>query len=281
MFFFFFFFCLDQRNKEASYSLRLCHLNALNSDGVPAATFGFEISEDSSFEYPIISRIEPKSPGDRAGLQVNDILLKINDRKTKGLDFDKVTRAIGKARRDGRLEMLVVDVATYDYCQRTKKPMKEPDLKLKHIFPKSRSSVNNLIIPVLPSTSNQTSATRLEEFTETKRLSTERHHFSLENDDDEDNLAKTDDESEQSSRADSDGTSDLSAPTRSSKPIAASASAASFSHSTSSKKNARSPLKKSASQDNKLKDESKKKAVSTVIANLLQKVGSNKLKKHR
>ena len=136
------FFCcfLEQRNKELSYTLRLCHLHATNGDGTQAATFGFELSEDPDFEYPLILRVEPQSPAEGAGLQSRDILLKINDRKTKGLGYDKMKKEIEKAKRDGRLEMLVVDQETMDYCKRTKKPLKEPEMKVKHIFPKSRSS---------------------------------------------------------------------------------------------------------------------------------------------
>ncbi|CAF5064032.1 unnamed protein product, partial [Rotaria magnacalcarata] len=47
-----------QRNKELSYTLRLCHLLATNADGTQAATFGFELSEDPDYEYPVILRVE-------------------------------------------------------------------------------------------------------------------------------------------------------------------------------------------------------------------------------
>ncbi|CAF1569314.1 unnamed protein product [Rotaria magnacalcarata] len=136
-----------QRNKELSYTLRLCHLLATNADGTQAATFGFELSEDPDYEYPVILRVESQSPADVAGLQSRDVLLKINERKTKGLGYDKVRKEIEKAKRDGRLEMLVVDQETYDYCERTNKPLKEPEMKVKHIFPKSRSSANFLKLP--------------------------------------------------------------------------------------------------------------------------------------
>ncbi|CAF0730470.1 unnamed protein product [Rotaria sp. Silwood1] len=138
----------QQRNKELSYTLRLCHLHATNADGTQAATFGFELSEDPDYEYPIILRVEPQSPAEGAGLQSRDVLLKINERKTKGLGYDKVRKEIEKAKRDGRLEMLVVDQETFDYCQRMKKPLKEPEMKVKHIFPKSRSSASFHKLPV-------------------------------------------------------------------------------------------------------------------------------------
>ncbi|CAF1208220.1 unnamed protein product [Rotaria sordida] len=137
-----------QRNKELSYTLRLCHLHPTNSDGTHAATFGFELSEDPDYEYPIILRVEQQSPAEGAGLQSRDVLLKINERKTKNLGYDKVKKEIEKARRDGRLEMLVADQETFDYCQRTKKPLKEPEMKVKHIFPKSRSSASFHKLPV-------------------------------------------------------------------------------------------------------------------------------------
>jgi hypothetical protein len=133
---------LEQRNKELSYTLRLCHLHPTNTDGTQAATFGFELSEDPDYEYPLILRVEPQSPAEGAGLQSRDILLKINERKTKGLGYNKVKKEIEKAKRDGHLEMLVVDQETFDYCQRTKKPLKEPEMKVKHIFPKGRSSAS-------------------------------------------------------------------------------------------------------------------------------------------
>ena len=177
------YFCLDQRTKELSYNLRLCHLNALNSDGVPAANFGFELSENPSYDYPIISRVEPKSPGERAGLQTNDILLKINDRKTKGLDFDKVKKAIEKGKRDGRLELLVVDVATYDYSQHSKKQLKEPDIKLKHIFPKSRSSANILKVPLITPTTTSASQETSKQIHDSV-LSSVNHRLSLTEEDD-------------------------------------------------------------------------------------------------
>ena len=86
--------------------------------------------------------MESQSPAEGAGLQSRDILLRINEKKTKGLGYDKIKKEIEKAKRDGRLEMLVVDQETFDYCKRTKKPMKEPEMKVKHIFPKSRSSAS-------------------------------------------------------------------------------------------------------------------------------------------
>ncbi|CAF0925167.1 unnamed protein product [Adineta steineri] len=135
-----------QRNQELTYSLRLCHLNTTNSDGQPASTFGFDISKEPKYEYPMISRVEPKLPGELAGLQSRDLLIKVNDRKTKGLDIDKVKRTIEKAKYNGRLELLVVDEQVYRYCMRTHKKFKEPYIKVKHIFPrsKSRKSVETL-----------------------------------------------------------------------------------------------------------------------------------------
>lgn len=148
---FFLLLFLEQRNKELSYTLRLCHLHPTNGDGTQAATFGFELSEEPDYDYPIILRVEPQSSAEGAGLQSRDILLKINDRKTKGLGYEKVKKEIEKAKRDGRLEMLVVDQETYDYCQRTKKPMKEPEMKVKHVFPKSRSSASFHKLPIATS----------------------------------------------------------------------------------------------------------------------------------
>ncbi|CAF4620981.1 unnamed protein product, partial [Rotaria magnacalcarata] len=81
------------------YTLRLCHLLATNADGTQAATFGFELSEDPDYEYPVILRVESQSPADVAGLQSRDVLLKINERKTKGLGYDKVRKEIEKAKR--------------------------------------------------------------------------------------------------------------------------------------------------------------------------------------
>ena len=130
-----------------SYSVRICHLNATNADGAPPSTFGFEISDEPEYEYPIISRVEPKLPGERAGLQTRDILIKVNNRKTKGSDFEKVKRSIDKAKRDGRLEMLVVDKEAFDYCIRTNRKFKEPYIKVKHIFPRSRSSATFQRLP--------------------------------------------------------------------------------------------------------------------------------------
>ncbi|CAF1681623.1 unnamed protein product, partial [Adineta ricciae] len=146
-----------QRNKELSYSLRLCHLHPTNGDGTQAATFGFELSEEPDYEYPLILRVEPHSSAEGAGLQSRDILLKINDKKTKGLVYEKVKKEIEKAKRDGRLEMLVVDQETFDYCKRTKKPMKEPELKVKHVFPKSRSSASFHKLPLLQTTTTASS----------------------------------------------------------------------------------------------------------------------------
>ena len=65
------------------------------------------------------------------------------------MDFDKVKKLIDKAKRDGRLEMLVADKNTYDYCKRTNKKFKEPHIKVKHIFPRSRSSNNFQKLPLL------------------------------------------------------------------------------------------------------------------------------------
>lgn len=147
---------LGQRNKELSYTLRLCHLNATNTDGTPTTTFGFEITKDPQCEYPIISRVESKLLGERAGLQTKDILLKVNNRKTKGLNFDKVKKAIEKAKNNGRLEILVVDKEAFDYCKQTHKKFKEPDIKVKHIFPKSRPKSSILKLPSIAAASSST-----------------------------------------------------------------------------------------------------------------------------
>ncbi|CAF3486275.1 unnamed protein product [Rotaria socialis] len=155
-----------QRTKELSYTLRLCHLHATNTtDGKPTITFGFEITEDPDYEYPVISHVEIKSPGERAGLQVRDVLLKVNDRKTKGLKFEKVKKAIEKGKQDGRLEILVVDKEVFDYCKRTNKKFKQPDIKIKHIFPKSRLSTSLLKLPSITATSSLTPDDRTEQIT--------------------------------------------------------------------------------------------------------------------
>jgi C-terminal processing protease CtpA/Prc len=127
--------------KELSYAVRLCHLNVANADGTPASSFGFEITGDPEYEHPIITQVEPKSPGEQSGLQVNDILLKVNKRKTKGGDFEKIKKLIDKAKRDGRIEMLVVDKDAFHYCIKTNRKFKEPYIKVKHIFPRTRSSI--------------------------------------------------------------------------------------------------------------------------------------------
>ena len=150
--------CLEQRNKELAYTLRLCHLHPTNGDGTQAATFGFELSEDADYEYPLILRVQPQSPAEGAGLQSRDILLKINERKTKGLGYDKVKKEIEKAKRDGRLEMLVIDQETFDYCKRMKRPMKEPEMKVKHIFPRSRSSASFHKLPIAAAAVSRDSA---------------------------------------------------------------------------------------------------------------------------
>lgn len=134
-------FFLEQRTKELSYAVRLCHLNATNDDGTPASSFGFEITGSPEYEYPIITHVESKSPGERSGLQADDILLKVNKRKTKGAAFEKIKKAIDKAKRDGRIEMLVVDKDAFHYCIKTNRKFKEPYIKVKHVFPRSRSSV--------------------------------------------------------------------------------------------------------------------------------------------
>ena len=128
--------------KELSYAVRHCHLNTTNIDGTPASSFGFEITRHAEYEYPIITRVDAKSPGDQSGLQVEDILLKVNDRKTKGAGFEKIQKAIEKAKNNGRLEMLVVDKETFHYCLKTNRKFKEPFIKVKHFFPRTRSTVN-------------------------------------------------------------------------------------------------------------------------------------------
>ncbi len=73
----------------------------------------------------------------------------MNDRKTKGANFDKIKKTIDKAKRDGRLEMLVVDKDTFNYCIQTKKKFKEPYIKVKHIFPRGRSSIDYQSLPLI------------------------------------------------------------------------------------------------------------------------------------
>lgn len=244
-------------------------MNALNSEGVPAANFGFELSENATCGYPIISRVEDKSPGERAGLKTDDILLKINDRKTKGLDFEKVKKAIEKAKRDGRLEMLVVDDATFQYCKRTKKHLKEPDLKLKHIFPKSRSSANILKVPslitnaVLPSKEN---------------FDPSNDRLSLTNGDE----SKNDEVVQRSSPIDSTGNHDLSPPISWTKTAAA--AAASLPHQAPSPTIEPAPLPFQPSTgtasktpgQKKVTETGKKSTVSSVLNNLFHKIGPNK-----
>ena len=266
---------LDQRNKELSYCLRLCHLNALNADGAPAANFGFELSENVRYDYPLISYVEAKSPGERAGLSTNDILLKINDRKTKGMEFEKAKKAIEKAKRDGRLEMLVVDRGTFDYCTRTKKQLKEPDLKLKHIFPKSRSSANILKVPAITATAVLPSHENFETLND--RLSG----------------TNEDEDVQSSSPVDSTAHSDLSSPIRAAKTAAAATAAPpSFPHQAPSPKIESAPLPfqptGTVSRKNHLSktsaqksvDTGKKSTVSNVFNNLLHKIGSTKPTKH-
>lgn len=125
-----------------AYTLRLYHLHATNSDGSPAPTFGFDITKEAKYEYPVISRIDTRSPAERSGLQTRDLLLKVNHHKTKGVDMNKVRRHIDKAKHDNRLELLVVDEEVYRYCTSTNRKFKEPYIKVKHIFPKNRAGAN-------------------------------------------------------------------------------------------------------------------------------------------
>jgi hypothetical protein len=77
----------------------------------------------------------------------------VNDRKTKGLDFDKIKKLIEKAKRDGRLEMLVVDKDTYNYCIRTNKKFKQSYIKIKHIFPRRTSTKHFQKLPLIAKSS--------------------------------------------------------------------------------------------------------------------------------
>jgi len=94
-----------------------------------------------------VSHVEPKSPGERCGLQADDVLLKVNDRKTKGAHFEKVKKLLDKAKIDGRVEMLVIDKEAFEYCIKTNRKFKEPYIKVKHIFPRSRPSINYQSLP--------------------------------------------------------------------------------------------------------------------------------------
>jgi hypothetical protein len=73
----------------------------------------------------------------------------VNDRKTKGADFDKIRKAIERAKRDGRLEMLVADKETFNYCIKLNKKFKEPYIKVKHIFPRSKPSKGYQSLPII------------------------------------------------------------------------------------------------------------------------------------
>ena len=148
---------LGQQSKDSFHTLRLCHLNVRNTDGALISIFGFEITEDPEYDYPIISWVEPKLPGERSGLQAQDVLLKVNDRKTKGLNFAKVQKTIEKAKRTGRLEMLVADKKVFEFCKQARKKFKEPDIMVKHIFPQSSSSTSCPRLPSIAITSSSIS----------------------------------------------------------------------------------------------------------------------------
>jgi C-terminal processing protease CtpA/Prc len=148
---------LEQRTKELSYAVRLCHLNTTNADGTRASSFGFELNKNSEYEYPIITHVESKSPGERSGLQVDDIVLKVNKRKTKGANIDKVRKLIDKAKNNGRIEVLVIDKEAFHYCLKTNRKFKEPYIKVKHIFPRSRSSVTYQSVPLMAARASMTS----------------------------------------------------------------------------------------------------------------------------
>lgn len=135
--------------KELSHAARLCHLNPINLDGTSASSLGFEMTGNSEYGYPMITRVEPKSPGERGGLQPDDILLKVNNRKTKGVDFEKIQKTIEKAKRNKRLEMLVVDKETFYYCLKAKKKIQEPYIRVKHVFPPMTSSNNHSTVPLV------------------------------------------------------------------------------------------------------------------------------------
>ena len=135
--------------KEFAHAARLCHLNPTNIDGTSASSLGFEMTGNSECGYPMITRVDGKSVGERGGLQTDDILLKVNNQKTKGVDFDKIQKSIEKAKRNKRLDMLVVDKETFYYCLRTNKKFKEPYIRVKHIFPPTKSSVNYQNIPLI------------------------------------------------------------------------------------------------------------------------------------
>lgn len=132
--------------KEFPHAVRLCHLN---TDGSSVSSLGFEMTGNTQHGYPMITRVDSKSAGERGGLQSDDILLKVNNQKTKGVDFDKIQKTIEKAKRNKRLDMLVVDKETFYYCLRANKKFKEPYIRVKHIFPPTKSSINYPNIPLL------------------------------------------------------------------------------------------------------------------------------------
>lgn len=59
-------------------------LSAQNPDITCSLGFTFEISEDKSWGYkePVVVDITPGSPAEKAGLQLNDILLSVNQNGT-------------------------------------------------------------------------------------------------------------------------------------------------------------------------------------------------------
>ena len=80
---------------------------------------------------------------------MDDIVLKVNKRKTKGASIEKVKKLIDKAKHNGRIEVLVIDKEAFQYCLKTNRKFKEPYIKVRHIFPRSRSSVTYQSLPLM------------------------------------------------------------------------------------------------------------------------------------
>lgn len=88
----------------------------------------------------------------------------MNNRKTKGVNFEKIEKIIDKAKRNHRLEMLVIDKDTFYYCLKAKKKLPEPYIRAQHGLPRIIDSSERTIHSIDHESDSPSSMTVSESF---------------------------------------------------------------------------------------------------------------------
>ena len=79
--------------------------------------YGFYLNSNSQPKYSIFS-VDPLSPAYAANLRTNDVIVEIDKKNIRRLNFDKIRQMLCETKQHGHVEILAISKEDYDYYKK-------------------------------------------------------------------------------------------------------------------------------------------------------------------